>query len=166
MVSNLLFNFDLELGPEAPSPLNFTNAAVTSLFYWCNVMHDYFYSLGFTEAAGNFQEDNFGKGGLALDSLRADAQDNSEGNPPSRNNANFSVPLDGSKPRMQMYLWGNPGGPFVDSDFDADVIIHEYTHGIFRRLAPAVGGSAVGRHERGKQRLLRAQLPDPAAGFS
>jgi Fungalysin metallopeptidase (M36) len=139
--SNLLFNFDLELGPEAPSPLNFTSASVTSLFYWCNVMHDYFYSLGFTEAAGNFQEDNFGRGGLGLDSLRADAQDNSEGNPPSRNNANFSTPLDGSRPRMQMYLWGNPGGPFVDSDFDAEVIIHEYTHGIFRRLAPAAGGS-------------------------
>src|SRR4029453_10987951 len=72
--SNLLFNFDLELGPDAPSPLNFTNAAVTSLFYWCNVLHDYFYGLGFTEAAGNFRETNFERGGLVLDSLVYDPQ--------------------------------------------------------------------------------------------
>jgi hypothetical protein len=69
------FLFGLELGPGALSPVNFTEAAITNLFFWCNLAHDYFYHLGSTEEAGNFQEDNFGKGGLGGDSLRADAQD-------------------------------------------------------------------------------------------
>ena len=49
-------------------------AAVTNLFYWTNVLHDWLYSLGFDEPAGNFQANNFGRGGIAGDAVFADAQ--------------------------------------------------------------------------------------------
>ncbi|HET8947837.1 MAG TPA: M36 family metallopeptidase [Candidatus Polarisedimenticolia bacterium] len=105
------------------------DAAVTNLFYLTNWYHDFLYHLGFTEAAGNFQKDNFGRGGLANDALFADAQDGS-----GTNNANFGTPPDGSNPRMQMYLFS---GPERDGAFDSDVVLHEFTHGLSNRL---IGG--------------------------
>ena len=74
-------------------------AVVTNLFYFNNVMHDFSYGLGFTETARNFQTNNYGRGGLGNDSVRAEAQDGS-----GTNNANFATPPDGSRPRMQQYL--------------------------------------------------------------
>jgi hypothetical protein len=72
---------------------------VTNLFFWSNRYHDRLYELGFTEAARNFQLDNFGRGGLGDDFVRAEAQDSS-----GTNNANFGTPPDGSLPRMQMFI--------------------------------------------------------------
>jgi uncharacterized repeat protein (TIGR01451 family) len=115
----------------AQSPGTYTNAAVVQLFYWCNFMHDKLYELGFTEAAGNFQNNNFGRGGLGNDALQADAQDGS-----GYNNANFTPTPDGTPPRIQMYLFNGPT-PYRDGDFDAEVVLHEYTHGLSERL---VGG--------------------------
>ncbi|TAK98121.1 MAG: hypothetical protein EPO07_12400, partial [Verrucomicrobia bacterium] len=66
------FDFTLDLTQE---PITYTNAAATDLFYWCNWMHDKLYALGFTEAARNFQSNNFGRGGLGNDAVQADAQD-------------------------------------------------------------------------------------------
>ena len=113
------------------SPMTYTNAAVVQLFYWCNFMHDKLYELGFTEAAGNFQNDNFGRGGLGNDALQADAQDGS-----GYNNANFTPAPDGTPPRIRMYIFNGPT-PNRDGDFDAEVLLHEYTHGLSTRL---VGG--------------------------
>jgi hypothetical protein len=157
------FSFPLELGSSAPSPANFTEAAVTSLFYWCNVAHDYFYKLGFTEAAGNFQEDNFGRGGLDKDSLRADAQDGIDLSPPLLNNANMSVPGEGSKPRMQMYLFGRSGGPYQDSDFDPEIILHEWAHGVSARLAPTLGGAQGGAIHEGNSDFFALNFLTPAS---
>ncbi len=56
-----VFDFPMDL---AQAPSTYTNAAVAQLFYWCNWYHDKLYELGFTEAAGNFQGTNFGRGGL------------------------------------------------------------------------------------------------------
>lgn len=78
-------------------------AAATQLFYVINWMHDWWYDSGFTEAAGNAQFDNFGRGGEDGDILLAEAQDAALLG--ARNNANMSTPLDGASPRMQMYLW-------------------------------------------------------------
>jgi hypothetical protein len=88
------------------SPADGANRAVAvqNLFYLNNVIHDTLYRHGFDEAAGNFQEDNFGLGGEASDAVNAEAQDGS-----GTDNANFATPLDGSNPRMQMFLW-NPLG--------------------------------------------------------
>ena len=79
-------------------------AATTQLFYVTNFLHDWFYDAGFNEAAGNAQTNNFGRGGLGNDSMRAEAQDYS-----GRNNANMATPADGRGPRMQMYVWDNVG---------------------------------------------------------
>jgi hypothetical protein len=38
-----------------------------------NFLHDWFYDSGFDEASGNAQIDNFGRGGIGGDSIRAEA---------------------------------------------------------------------------------------------
>lgn len=120
------------------------DAIITQLFYYTNVMHDYTYELGFTEAWRNFQVDNFGNGGSDGDPVLAEAQDgwdfgcvDNASNPiRCMNNANFGTPGDGSSPRMQMYMWTLP---FRDGSLDGDVIAHEYGHGVSTRL---VGGGS------------------------
>lgn len=138
------------------------DAIITQLFYYTNVMHDWLYGHGFDEASGNFQVDNFGRGGSGGDPVLAEAQDgwdfgcvDDKGTPapgddvPVRclNNANFGTPADGSSPRMQMYLWA-PSRPYRDGDVDGDVIAHEYGHGVSSRL---VGGGNLG-YNGGDQR--------------
>ncbi len=86
------------------------NASITNLFYMNNMMHDVLYSAGFNEAAGNFQENNYGNGGLGNDYVNAEALDGG-----GTNNANFATPDDGSNPRMQMYLWN--GGSQTNCTF-------------------------------------------------
>jgi Zn-dependent metalloprotease len=103
-------------------------AVVTNIFYYNNIMHDFSYNLGFTEAARNFQVNNFGRGGTGNDSVRAEAQDGS-----GTNNANFATPPDGQRPRMQQFLFTAPT-PDRDSSVDGDVVFHEYGHGISNRL--------------------------------
>jgi Zn-dependent metalloprotease len=103
-------------------------AVVTNLFYYNNIMHDFSYGLGFTETSGNFQTNNFGRGGTGNDSVRAEAQDGS-----GTNNANFATPPEGQRPRMQQYLFTAPN-PDRDSSVDSDVVFHEYGHGISNRL--------------------------------
>jgi len=64
------------------------------------MMHDVWWHYGFDEQSGNFQANNYGKGGFGGDYVFADAQDGS-----GTNNANFGTPPDGQNPRMQMFLW-------------------------------------------------------------
>lgn len=98
--SGLVFDFPLD---ETLNPDGYRPAAVTNLFYWNNIIHDVFYGYGFNEAAGNFQVNNYGRGGRGNDDVRAEAQDGS-----GNNNANFFTPVDGSRPRMQMFVWDYP----------------------------------------------------------
>jgi hypothetical protein len=93
-----------------------------------NLYHDALYKVGFTEAARNFQHNNFGRGGSGNDRVSAEGQDNS-----GTNNANFSTPSDGGRGRMQMYIWTGPT-PDYDGTADAEIIIHEVTHGLSNRL--------------------------------
>ena len=113
-------------------------AVVTNLFYFNNIMHDFSYNLGFTETARNFQVNNFGRGGSGNDSVRAEAQDGS-----GTNNANFATPPDGSRPRMQQFLFTSPN-PDRDSSVDSDVVFHEYGHGISNRLIGNGSGALSG----------------------
>ncbi len=124
-----VFDFPIDFNQV---PGAYKSASVVQLFYWCNFMHDKLYALGFTEAAGNFQNDNFGRGGLGGDALQADAQDGG-----GTENANFNTPPDGQSPRMQLYLFPNAPPAGRDPSFDATVVLHEYTHGLSNRL---VGG--------------------------
>jgi len=120
---NFTFPFSTTVDPRTQQA-----AVVTNLFYYNNIMHDFSYRLGFTETARNFQVNNYGRGGIGNDSVRAEAQDGS-----GTNNANFATPPDGQRPRMQQYLFTSPN-PDRDSSMDGDVVFHEYGHGISNRL--------------------------------
>jgi hypothetical protein len=103
--ASLVFDFPyMGANVAASSSLN---AAATNLFYMNNIMHDVWYHYGFDEANGNFQKNNYGKGGTANDFVYADAQDGSGASPQKINNANFSSGVDGENGRMQMFLWNN-----------------------------------------------------------
>jgi hypothetical protein len=95
--AGLDFDFPLDLDDR---PFDYKDAAVTNLFYWNNVVHDLLYNYGFNEVSGNFQVNNYGRGGVGNDDVRAEAQDGS-----GRNNANFFTPVEGQRPRMQMFEW-------------------------------------------------------------
>lgn len=97
--------FDFPYGGTTVAASTYINAANTNLFYMNNVMHDIWYQYGFDEASGNFQQNNYERGGLGGDYVNAEAQDGSQAEPVSLNNANFSSPVDGTRGRMQMFVW-------------------------------------------------------------
>ncbi|MBX7220795.1 MAG: M36 family metallopeptidase [Blastocatellia bacterium] len=127
------FSFPLVLRDPLQEPEKFESAAVTSAFYWTNFMHDYLYRLGFDEAAGNFQRDNFNLGGRGNDPVIVIVQDTTR-----INNAAFATSEDGASGRMNLYFWTR-AVPKLDTSYDAEIICHEYTHGLTNRL---VGGPA------------------------
>ncbi len=98
-IPTLTFNFSPDF-TQAPTLSQNRKFAESNLFYWNNLMHDLTYQYGFTEAAGNFQNNNIGRGGVQKDYVNAEAQDGS-----GTDNSNFSTPPDGSSGRMQMYLF-------------------------------------------------------------
>jgi hypothetical protein len=125
--ATLSFDFPSNLAQAPTTPQNLA-ANTTNVFYMSNMMHDIYYNYGFDEAAGNFQQNNYGNGGIGGDYVLAEAQDGG-----GTNNANFSTPADGGNGRMQMYLW-TAGNPDRDGDLDNGIIAHEYGHGIHTRL--------------------------------
>ena len=125
-------NFTQNPGVEPTVAVN-QNVAQVNLFYANNTMHDIMYRYGFTSAAGNFQTNTYGGGGIGGDAVQADAQDGG-----GTNNANFGTPPDGQAGRMQMYLFTAPT-PDRDGDLDMEVVYHEYGHGVTNRLT---GGPA------------------------
>ena len=129
------FDFAFGDGTLGMNPRTFKAAAATNLFYFVNIAHDFYYSLGFTETSGNFQTDNFGKGGSGNDAVIAEAQ-----NASSSNNASFAPTPEGIAPRMRMGIFTRGTSSTVDdldSDYDGQIAIHEYGHGVSNRL---VGG--------------------------
>jgi len=65
---NHVFNGDNCKGQPKQCKFN-KNITLTSMFYFGNMLHDIYYNLGFDEKKGNFQENNFGKGGKGNDSM-------------------------------------------------------------------------------------------------
>ena len=147
---NRIFNFSYNPAPynnspdqgDSPRTAASRNGAVTNLFFWSNRYHDRLYTLGFTEAARNFQVDNFGRGGTGNDPVSAQVQDTADAASPNYNNANFYPPPDGQPGIMQMYLFSTPT-PNRDGDLDADVFLHELTHGTSNRLHGNSSGLAT-----------------------
>lgn len=125
---NRVFTASYNPASEAPSTAQYRRGEVINMFYWANRFHDETYRLGFTEGAHNFQHTNFTGQGAGNDRISAETQDSS-----GTNNANFATPADGSRPRMQMYVWTGPS-PDNGGGLDADVMIHEMTHGLSNRL--------------------------------
>ena len=137
--------FDYQYNSANPaSDATNRQAAVVGMFYQVNWLHDVWYQHGFTEAAGNAQTDNYGRGGVGGDSLKAEGQDQS-----GTDNANMSTPADGGRPRMQMYTF-NAGGrlsPTRDGTFDMLIVGHEMGHYISNRLIG--NGSGLGNRQGG-----------------
>jgi uncharacterized protein (TIGR03437 family) len=130
-----LFDFAYGDGTLGLNPRSFKAASATNLFYFVNIAHDFYYSLGFTEAAGNFQTDNLGNGGLGGDAVIAEAQ-----NPDALDNAGFAPTPEGTPPHMRMGLFTRSTASTaddLDSDYDGQTVVHEYGHGVSNRL---VGG--------------------------
>lgn len=149
--STQAFVYDWD-GTQSPTTSTNQLAAVTNLFYLNNVVHDKLYRHGFNEAAGNFQTDNFGRGGFGNDPVNAEAQDGG-----GTNNANFATPNDGSRPRMQMYLW-NTATPNRDGDLDSDIVYHEYGHGLTWRMIGGMTGPLAGAIGEGMSDTLAIYL--------
>lgn len=125
-----VFDFPAPEGAGAADPREFKAAAVTNLFYIVNAAHDYFYDLGFTEQAGNFQNDNFGRGGKGNDAIMAVSQAVTD-------NALYVAAPDGMPGFIVMGLFMQ-GTQTPDDDLDSSyagqTILHEYAHGVTTRL--------------------------------
>jgi hypothetical protein len=137
------FSFPFTHGKD---PRLYGAAVVTNLFYHVNTMHDWMYDLGFTESARNFQVDNYGRGGVGGDPVKAEAQDGG-----GTSNANFRTLPEGERPRMQMYLYTmGTSSPEDDRDgaVDADIVFHEYGHGVSHRLIGNASGGLDGAQSR------------------
>src|SRR5216684_1733720 len=132
------FSFPLQLGAGVPNPINYADAASTNLFYWINRAHDLHYLSGFDEAAGNFQQDNFGRGGAGGDPMYAYSHFGAASASSAQiSNAFFTTrnTADGSQSMVAMFLSAsNAGDFFTDGSYDAVVMVHEYTHGVSFRL--------------------------------
>lgn len=122
-------------------------ASVQSLFYWTNHAHDKLYEFGFREADRNFQQNNFGLGGLGNDAVLAEAQAGRQ------NNAFFATPVDGRAPKLTMHIYTSPS-PDRDSSFDTDIIWHEYGHGLTWRMIGNMGGRTSGAIGEGMSDVL------------
>jgi hypothetical protein len=135
----------------------------TQLFYFVNKFHDHLAAkpIGFTEAAGNFQQVNRSGQGKGGDPVQGESMDGAatapNGGPDSNHidNANFATPPDGVPPRMQMFLWHDPADPTdpflqADGSDEADIVYHEYGHGLSNRLVvDANGNSTLGNVQAG-----------------
>ncbi len=123
------------------------------LFYFLGTFHDHLKAapIGFTRAAGNFEAvDGDAVQGEAMDGANTA---NGRPDPAHVNNANMATPPDGIAPRMQMYLFHDPAddsAPAANSGDTADIVYHEYVHGLSNRLVvDANGASTLGDVQAG-----------------
>jgi len=83
-------NFVYTQNPNtAPTTTANVDAARVNAFYIVNTIHDFTYKYGFTEAAFNFQQTNFGKGGAEGDRVTVSVQDSG-----GTDNADFTTPAE------------------------------------------------------------------------
>lgn len=121
----------------------------TQAFYFVSKFHDHLLAapISFTPAAGNFELS--GGDPVVVNTLDGANIDHGMPDGDHIDNANMGTPPDGIPPRMQMYLFHLPGfndtdEPFVPSSSsdEADVIYHEYTHGLSNRLVIDANGNS------------------------
>ncbi|KAH6562659.1 hypothetical protein BASA60_011048 [Batrachochytrium salamandrivorans] len=117
--------FDPMLPPQTPKNIAM---GVINAFYVANAFHDITYQYGFTEQAGNFQEDNSGKGGKGGDPVIINVQKSN-----GIDDAEFYTPSDGQPGVLDLYIY-TATKPNRDTALDNTVVIHELTHGLTDRL--------------------------------
>ena len=151
--ASLTFDFPIDTNEHAQ---NYRSAATANLFYANNMIHDLLHRYGFDEASGNFQANNYGKGGTGTDYVRAEAAD---GN--GTNNAMFGTPTqDGGTPRMQMYLW--PGNQFGSQNRSPSTASARSTRdGRASRPRPPWPGCRAARWSTAAPAARRTQYPTP-----
>jgi subtilisin-like proprotein convertase family protein len=121
---------DPDLGDDPTSPA-YQRGALAQLFATINWFHDRLYGLGFDEGAGNFQTDNFGRGGLGGDPVLAGAQYGAA--LLLSDSANVSPTPDGLPLIARFSLFQGPF-PARDSALDAEIVLHELAHGLTNRI--------------------------------
>ncbi|KAL5526314.1 hypothetical protein ACEPAF_8037 [Sanghuangporus sanghuang] len=121
--SGLIFNYPAD-DTSAPTAGTNLDAARTNTFYVSNTIHDITYRYGFTESALNFQNDNFGNGGVGNDRVTISVQDSA-----GTNNADFTPQRDGA--------------------LENDIVAHENTHGLSDRLTGGCTGRCLQTREAG-----------------
>jgi hypothetical protein len=159
--------FPCSWNPDKPFSWRVNRAQnTTQVFFFVNRWHDHLLAkpIGFTEAAGNFENVNSsgkGKGRDAVETESMDGANTDKGLPDGQHvdNANMNTPPDGTPPRMQMYLQHLPGTtysvndepfPAVNTGDEANTVYHEYTHGLSNRLVvDANGNSTLGPVQAG-----------------
>ena len=127
------------------------NAA--QVMYYLNNYHDHLAGApyGFTAAAGNFEA----AGGDPVLGQAMDGADSGNGLPDKNHfdNANMGTPPDGKSPTMQMYLFRAAPGlttlPSANGGDDAEVVYHEYTHGLSNRLVLFPDGTSGLSNQQG-----------------
>jgi extracellular elastinolytic metalloproteinase len=98
-------------------------------FFYTNLMHVFFFTLGFDEEAGNFQNLNRTGAGLGGDGVNVRIF-----NVALNGHATMRGRPDGKHGELRL---GVMPGSLRHTALDPDVIIHEFTHGVTERL---VGG--------------------------
>ena len=98
-------------------------------------MHDITYQYGFTEEAGNFQNNDFNNGGVGHDAVII------ENAAQGTNNAYFMCPPDGQPGQMAMFKWTRTS-PGRWGALENSIPMHEYGHGVTNRMT---GGSRNGQ---------------------
>ncbi|KAF8067459.1 Fungalysin metallopeptidase-domain-containing protein [Lyophyllum atratum] len=137
-------NFIFTQNPaQAPTVAVNLDAARTNAFYLVNSIHDLTYKYGFTEAAFNFQTNNFGKGGAQNDRVTISVQSTA-----GIDNADFSTPPDGQSGAMRMFLWDFTN-PQRDGALENDIVVHENTHGVTNRMTGGGTGRCLQTTESG-----------------
>ncbi|KAI8055355.1 Fungalysin metallopeptidase-domain-containing protein [Syncephalis plumigaleata] len=108
-------------------------AALSSVFYHVNIMHDINVNYGFTPSTGNFESGTgtYPDGKPRNDRIEVTLQD-----PRSPDNAMFGTAEYGEPSQLRVGV-STGSGKAYDYSFDNDIIIHEITHGTTDRL---VGG--------------------------
>ncbi|KAH6577160.1 hypothetical protein BASA62_001018 [Batrachochytrium salamandrivorans] len=117
--------FDPISPPQTPTNVV---AGVVNAFYVANTVHDTLYQYGFTEQAGNFQKNNFGKGGRDGDPVIINVQSSKK-----KNNAYFLAPPDGQSGVLNLHIF-TATEPNRDSALDNTILTHELVHGLSGRL--------------------------------
>ncbi|MCE7974371.1 MAG: hypothetical protein DYG92_08650 [Leptolyngbya sp. PLA1] len=139
------FAMNLSLPPDNDDNLK---SAVAQVFYLANLWHDRMYWLGFNEAAGNFQEDNFDRGGNPVgDALFIRVHDglNNYGSAGYLNGRSE----DGARYEVKLAVMTGPT-PDRSAALDRGVVFHELTHAMVARLLVGSSGGpkqAYGMHE-------------------
>ncbi|MEV7627456.1 M36 family metallopeptidase [Actinoplanes sp. NPDC089786] len=123
----------------------------TQMYWFLGNWHDHLAAapIGFTRAAGNFEAVD----GDAVVGNALDGANTANGLPDADHddNANMATPADGTSPRMQMYLTLPTATRIASNTGDeADVVYHEYTHGLSNRLVvDATGNSTLNSQQAG-----------------